>query len=366
MTELAVPRITGLATDVPGNTSELIQLSTLLAGSEMLPKHLKQKPANLLAVMLQARALDLPMTVAFNHLVAFNGKAGMDGQLMCAVVARAGYTLYPDPSSDRDAGRARVVRVDQGVDLTIEFTFEEAVAAKLVGLDQQGRPTAKDSNGKALPWELYTNDMLIWRAVSRAARRHFSDVLMGITYTPEEVRTIEGEVVQPEGRVLEVGPSKEAQALSVRIAAAKTRAELRPILAEVRQHGLVHVEVGGIALEQRVIARGNALPEDHEPAPAAEPAPEQPAAEPASLPALAAELSKIEGPDLVGDREAEQLARTMTVETLIDHYAEAEDEDDRPAVARLIAALEQPIADVSTAELQEHLELVSTTIPAAQ
>jgi hypothetical protein len=60
--------------------------------------------------------------------------------------------------------------------MTITYRLDDAQRAGLVTIDDDGRPRARSRNGKPLPWETFTADLLWARAVSRLARRQFPDV----------------------------------------------------------------------------------------------------------------------------------------------------------------------------------------------
>ena len=114
----------------------------------------------------------------------------MTSSLMQSLVIRAGHNMFVRESTP-DHAIVRSFRKGIGADecgwADTTFSVEDALRAKLLLRDQKGNLIARSASGEVMPWEKYTEDMLIWRAISRAARRYFPDVLMGMHYTPEEL-----------------------------------------------------------------------------------------------------------------------------------------------------------------------------------
>lgn len=298
-------------TDVPAGTTDVLQLSKMLAqAGEMLPDHLRAKPANIVAVMMQARALDIPMATAFSQIVVLNGRPGMQGQLMTALINRSGYSLLPVSTTATEAV-VRVVREDQGIDVEVSFTIEEAAAAKLVTLTEEGEVRARSASGAPKPWELYTADMLYWRAVSRASRRYFTDVLLGVTHTPEELHATDA--IEGEFSVDVDNETAEAKAFSLRIAVAADEAALRGVWEDVGQAFLTEAVVGGVKLSKRVTERLEVLRSNGSSQPVAEaPAEEGPAVPTEAQTQTAAEVDKLA--DAAQDTTPEDIERQIMLD----------------------------------------------------
>ena len=166
-------------------------------------------------VLLAANDLGIPLTQAMNKLVVQNGRLSMMGELMSALILRDGHSIRWDEANDRTF--ARVYGRRRGEDLwhSGEFTIDEAVAAGLCHYDDDSKIVVRSNEGKPLPWELYTSDMLCWRALARLARRSFSDCLGGVSYTPDELGYIDAESAdqlsapgrRPAGRAGEAEPT---------------------------------------------------------------------------------------------------------------------------------------------------------------
>lgn len=257
-------------TDVPDSMIEMMQVAKFVSASKMLPNHLIGDEASILTTMLAARSLDIPMWASFQEIIVQKGKVSMTSHLMQALVAREGYMIVPiEEECNEQGAKVRVYRPGIGKDrcghADVKFDLHDAIRAQLLTKNSStGKLIARSSKGEPLPWEKYTPDMMLWRAVSRAARTYFADVLMGMNYTPEEI----GATVDEDGRpvkanAVRVEDDPHAVDLSLKIAAVETSAELRIIWQEAKNRGLLEAEVNGVTILQRVNLRLKDLP--HEP-----------------------------------------------------------------------------------------------------
>lgn len=174
---------------------QIQQIAEYLFKSSLRPKGLKNVE-DVGLVLLAANDLGIPLTMAMQKIPVVNGRLSMMGELMSALILRDGHSIKPDP--DNDARYAKVWGRRKGTDEWVwaEFTIEDAYGAGLVTYDQDGNIRARSDDGKKLPWELYTADMLYWRAFARLARRNFGDCLGGVSYTPDELGYIEVDDVE--------------------------------------------------------------------------------------------------------------------------------------------------------------------------
>lgn len=261
-------------TDVPDSMIEMMQVAKFVSASKMLPNHLIGDEASILTTMLAARSLDIPMWASFQEIIVQKGKVSMTSHLMQALVAREGYMIVPiEEECNEQGAKVRVYRPGIGKDrcghADVKFDLNDAIRAQLLTKNSStGKLIARSSKGEPLPWEKYTPDMMLWRAVSRAARTYFADVLMGMNYTPEEI----GATVDEDGRpvkanAVRVEDDPQAVDLSLKIAAVETSRELRIIWQEAKNRGLLEAEVNGVTILQRVNLRLKDLP--HEPEPTA-------------------------------------------------------------------------------------------------
>lgn len=355
-----IARLSG--TDVPSSAPEMMQVAKFMAASKMLPKHLVGDEASTFSVMLAARSLDIPMWAAFQQIIVQSGRTSMSATLMQSLVIRAGFNLFLR-DSDENRAIVRAERPGIGPDqrgwTEVSFSVDDAVAAKLLTRKSDGALQARSLSGSALPWELYREDMLIARAVSRAARRFFPDVLMGMLYTPEEMGNVVDDEGVIDGAVVTLEPTAEVKAAVLRIANAEDEGTLRLAWQAANSAGLLDEEVGGVSIADRVKLRMKDL--DIKPAvkPAA-PAPTEAEADPGPVeaetveePAAAPEADSSgetePGPAAADDAGFDELAAESTKETPADPAGDREDTPRRRAVENAIVALFGEEADPAAA-----------------
>jgi hypothetical protein len=165
-TEVALRR-----SDVPAAFAEQMHMAKVLSESDLLPKHLRGRPANVLVILQGARALDVAGFWALQSMHVVDGKLGMAAELMRALVTRAGHQFRV---IERTMERAivEIKRSDRDQPYRAEFTWEDAKTAELTGKDN---------------WRKYRKSMLVARATSIAVRDECADVMFGVIYTPDEL-----------------------------------------------------------------------------------------------------------------------------------------------------------------------------------
>ena len=151
----------------------------VLIKTPTVPLRYRESPtgvADMMSVILTGRDINIPDMMALQHIYLVNGQASMSGQLMCAVVNRAGHRIKVKWMDDGTAV-AEAWRRDEWtheldmVGLT-SFSIEDA---EIAGLADKGTYVS------------YPRVMRAWRAISQLCRIYFADCLMGIAYVPEEV-----------------------------------------------------------------------------------------------------------------------------------------------------------------------------------
>ncbi len=184
----------------------LDRMAHTLADSSLIPYKMRGKPGDVAVVLLAAREYGVPPLMALSKLPVVNGTPAPMGELMVALVLRAGHritstvynedgTLYAGgPITPGTYAACVTRRRDEDDDQELRFTVQEALTAGLVDRIADGRTVArvmKTKNGQQVeertPWEQYPANMLRWRAVANACRLRFPDVLMGLSYLPEEL-----------------------------------------------------------------------------------------------------------------------------------------------------------------------------------
>lgn len=203
----------------------LEKMADTLSRSSVIPYRLKGKPADVAVILLAAREYGIPPLMALSKLPVVNGTPAPMGELMVALILRAGHYIAADflnpdgtryaggPVTPEHYGEARYARRDWPERETLRFTLAEAVTAGLIDRIDDGKAIArvtkfKDGNSyeERTPWEQYTPNMARWRAVANAARLNFADVLLGLSYLPEEL----GAIVDAEGAPVDVEVVRQA------------------------------------------------------------------------------------------------------------------------------------------------------------
>ena len=197
----------------------LERMADTLANSDVIPYRLKRKPADVAVILLAAREYGIPPLMALSKLPVVNGTPAPMGELMVALILRAGHYIAADfrnpdgtiygggPLTREHYGEARYKRAGWDEREVLRFTIAEAIQAGLVTLNRDGTPNARDDKNRPTPWEQYTPNMARWRAVANAARLNFADVLLGLSYLPEELGAVVDEDGAPiVGEVVRPGP----------------------------------------------------------------------------------------------------------------------------------------------------------------
>lgn len=210
-----------------------------LARADLLPTSYRGKAGNVLLAVEFGEMLGTHPLTAIQQVHVIDGKLSASAELMRALALRAGHKVRV-LRHDAEAATVAIVRVDDP-DHTTEttFTMEDARRAGLLDVwwerwveSDRGRkrkdtwvipaavawpPTADDLARAGAPewvmkqgpgrakrkdnWHTYPGPMLLARATSAAVRAVCPEVLMGVSYTPEEL----GAPVDATGEVIDVG-----------------------------------------------------------------------------------------------------------------------------------------------------------------
>ena len=119
--------------------------------------------------------------MSLTQLYIVDGQVALEGKTMLALIYKAGHKVHITLSAEKATvaayrwdNRAFPHDIDRGAYYeagVFEFTWEDAIRAGL----------SENNN-----YQNYPTDMLGWKAVARAARFVYPDVLLG-GYTPEDV-----------------------------------------------------------------------------------------------------------------------------------------------------------------------------------
>jgi hypothetical protein len=201
-----------------GFKDPLVYQAKLIAKSDVLPKGLQGRPANVYLALMAAR--DIPGLTEFTatqKLYVIDGKFAMYAELQRALVMAHEQCEYLVLVSN-DGQEAIWNTKRKGYPRPVEWRYnlEDAKQAGLLSKDN---------------WRKHTKDMLNARASAALCRLVYPDLLMGLSYSIEELRDgvvpIEAEITDHE-----IGPKSQedqlAEAIAKKAAAEKKAQELLP------------------------------------------------------------------------------------------------------------------------------------------
>jgi len=159
---------------VPSTTpDDCFELAEKISRSALMPAAYKGKPVDAAVAMMYGAEMGLPPMTSLQRVTVINGKPTLDAQGMTALIRAHGHSITGD-ATDTQA-RVTGKRADNGDEMTVTFTMKDAQNAGLAG----------SSTYKKFP-----KSMLWARALTQLSRQLFADVLMGASYTPEEMQAV--------------------------------------------------------------------------------------------------------------------------------------------------------------------------------
>lgn len=187
-------------------TAPLIEMAKLLAPADLLPKHLRGKPADVFLTLQLGAELGLAPMQSIRAVHVIEGKPTMSADLMSALCQRRRDVceyLRPVELSPTVA-TYETKRVGWPEPMRQSFTIEDAERANLLSKDN---------------WRKYPAAMLKARCLSAIVRAAYPDLMLGI-YDPDELDAPAAPVVV-DAHVVDVsGPTPRARRpLQERIAA---------------------------------------------------------------------------------------------------------------------------------------------------
>lgn len=157
-------------------------LGATLVKSGLLPQSVRT-PEAAVAIILKGRELGIPPMQALSHIHVISGKPTLSAELMLAMAMKAGHEVWVSETSDKQCS-IHGKRAGSDREQSLTFTMGEA---------QQAGVTSNPT------WKKYPAAMLRARAISAFLRMFAPDVLMGASYTPEEL----GANVDGDGEILD-------------------------------------------------------------------------------------------------------------------------------------------------------------------
>lgn len=253
--EVAVrePQAIGTPTTPLGEWNVIVAQAQTLSKSDIIPTAYRRKPENVVAAALTGRVYGWDVMAAMRNGHVIEGQYAIRPEAQLGLIRAAGHKVTGEIIGDiNDLENLKAVvtgtRGDDGTTMTATYTFMQAVQAGLVSI-RDGKPWARSQKNQPLPWEQTPEDMVWVRAVSRLARRHFSDVTLGLSYIADELtggafyedEAGEAQVAEPE-RVLPTGWASWEECDNAHEAYIERwksyPAEVgRPVTAFAREHG---------------------------------------------------------------------------------------------------------------------------------
>jgi hypothetical protein len=210
---------------------QLMEISQLLASSEMIPANYRGKPQDILAAGLHGKELGMGIMTALKNIAVINGRPAVFGDGLLAICQ--GKPDFQDIKEEfSDAGMVAICTVVRRGRTPVVRRFSQADA------------TAAGLWKKSGPWTTYPKRMLQMRARAFALRDAYSDAISGI-YVAEEAQDMPVEhditphVINTESRtetvknIIESIPEPEhvdAGVISAEFRTAKTESELKNIV----------------------------------------------------------------------------------------------------------------------------------------
>jgi len=140
-----------------------------IADTEFVPKAYRGNVPAIFACIATGRELGLGDLHALRSIHIVDGKPTLSAELMVSLARRAGHSISGETGPESATVRGK--RGDNGDEMAVTWTMEMAKRAGLA---------TKTS------WKSYPEALLWARAVSQLCRMLFSDVLAGVSHTPDE------------------------------------------------------------------------------------------------------------------------------------------------------------------------------------
>ena len=180
----------------PSNITELLAVAKMYAQSELVPKDYWKKPQNIVIAIQMGRSVGLSSMQALLSIAVINGRPTIWGDAIPALLYyhkvldsefhQGGiHERAPHEALATKTGHCEIMRKGWGEALVREFTYQEAVDAKLIERSKGG-----DGARGVGPWITYPGRMLQMRARGWAARDACPDILKGLGIREEVEDTI--------------------------------------------------------------------------------------------------------------------------------------------------------------------------------
>jgi hypothetical protein len=157
----------------PKNLTEALEFAKIISDSDLTPKDFKGKIGNILIAMQWAHELGIPLMQGLQGIAVVNGRPSIWGDLGVALMQHHPAYEWHDIDSKPESVTVTVKR--RGAN-PHSVTWDKARAVK-AGL--------WNDTSKVYTWGKFSQDMLYWRAMTRAIRDKFADALKGLSIVEE-------------------------------------------------------------------------------------------------------------------------------------------------------------------------------------
>ncbi|MCZ7478838.1 hypothetical protein [Micromonospora sp. WMMC273] len=224
----------------PRNFDDQLRMAASLAKARFaVPRRYRDNPADVLAIMQVAQALDVDLPVAWDN-VFFDeeGSSRMRARLMHALVIRAGHQVTPLEVSPTSVSMM-IRRGDGKPGGGAQFTALEAATTGLLNRDD-----------KAAVWTRFTEDSLWARCMSRLVRRYAPEVTLGMYEVADVGEPPLDDILEPDMSGVELDadghpvPAPDVAELLSRLDPNGPLIEIRKLWRQAGEEGLLHRYAG--------------------------------------------------------------------------------------------------------------------------
>lgn len=172
---------------LPIDFSEQLRFAEFVATSDLVPKALQGKPANVFLVMQKALALNLAWDVAMSGIHVIDNKVTCGAKLLRVLLRKAGHDLDVHTINDKEAGAKLTLAHRRDRPIEVSYTIAEAQTAGLTNKQV---------------WKSHVKSMLIAAVSRRAVDWHCPEVAHGLDLSDETLAETFGEPIRATSEVI--------------------------------------------------------------------------------------------------------------------------------------------------------------------
>lgn len=155
---------------LPQNITEQMQLAELVAQSDLVPKQLQGKPANVFMIVQKAVGLGISFDLAVSQCHVIDNKVSPSAELLRILLHRAGHHLEIYEHSDKVAKARLTLAHRRDKPIPMEYSIAKAQAAGLTN-----KPV----------WKQHAESMLVAAVTRLLVRFHCPEVAAGLSLDVE-------------------------------------------------------------------------------------------------------------------------------------------------------------------------------------